>query len=462
MENDAAGTRRRKSKSRKLVAGLSIEALSSICLVAADECGVTLPPSFMQYDTKKKDVHKGKVIARIRRSVRSVMYELGEDLSRRYFRMDKEAFFKLHGILKGHIDKHRKKSTRVPPNGFISSETRLAAALRYFAGGSALDIALVFGINHWDVFRSVWMIVDAINETKDLAISFPRIHSKQKEIAKEFQQNSAINIDNCVGAIDGMLVWIQQPTKVDCDEMKIGPKKFYCGRKKKFAMNLQAVCDAKRRFLDICIRQPGSTSDYLTFRTSSIFHDIETKGFLCNGLALYGDNAYVSNEYMVTPFRAVSSGPKDAFNYYQSQVRIAIECAFGMLVHRWGILRKAIPVGISIAKTCALVVALCKLHNFCIDQRQPEVNMAAQDEFNVAAAGGIPLDRTNDNETRPSQLLDGNERATEDFDRATLVREQRRARRLVETLPRDKVLNIVQENNLQRVLPLNWLQNHNK
>jgi hypothetical protein len=38
-----------------------------------------------------------------------------------------------------------------------------------------------------------------------------------------------------------------------------------------------------------------------------------------------------------------------------------------MLVHRWGILRSAIPLGITIQKTVALVNALAKLHNYCID-----------------------------------------------------------------------------------------------
>ena len=44
-----------------------------------------------------------------------------------------------------------------------------------------------------------------------------------------------------------------------------------------------------------------------------------------------------------------------------------VECAFGMLVGRWGLLRAAIPQNISLTRTIALVHALAKLHNFCID-----------------------------------------------------------------------------------------------
>ena len=54
---------------------------------------------------------------------------------------------------------------------------------------------------------------------------------------------------------------------------------------------------------------------------------------LAPGLCIYGDAAYGNNMYMTVPFKNVSMGPKDAFNFYHSQIRINIECAFGMLVH---------------------------------------------------------------------------------------------------------------------------------
>ena len=61
---------------------------------------------------------------------------------------------------------------------------------------------------------------------------------------------------------------------------------------------------------------------------------LEIPGFLADGLSIYGDNSYINGPYMVTPFKAVSSGIKDAYNFYQSQLRINIECAFGVLVNR--------------------------------------------------------------------------------------------------------------------------------
>jgi DDE superfamily endonuclease len=119
---------------------------------------------------------------------------------------------------------------------------------------------------------------------------------------------------------------------------------------------------------------------------------VETEGFLRDGLQLYGDNAYVS------PFKQVSSGPKDAFNFYHSQLRITVECAFGMLVHKWGCLRKPLPMNIPVSKQTRLVVALCKLHNFGVDQREKQEEICDTDknsiyskrvDFNLAQTKGL-------------------------------------------------------------------------
>ena len=149
--------------------------------------------------------------------------------------------------------------------------------------------------------------------------------------------------------------------------------RFLCGRKKKFGLNLQAVCDHQRRFIAIDIGFPGSSSDFLCFVNSFISKKLHEDGVVVDGLCLYGDAAYANNMKMAVPFKGAQAGPKDAYNFYHSQLRINIECAFGMLVHRWGVLRKPIPVNISIDKTTHLVRALCMLHNFCINERESSI-----------------------------------------------------------------------------------------
>jgi hypothetical protein len=46
---------------------------------------------------------------------------------------------------------------------------------------------------------------------------------------------------------------------------------------------------------------------------------------------------------------------------------VNIECAFGELVGRWGILWR--PLKYSVDKSKVIVFVLCKLHNVCIDNR---------------------------------------------------------------------------------------------
>ena len=83
---------------------------------------------------------------------------------------------------------------------------------------------------------------------------------------------------------------------------------------------------------------------------------------------LNGDDAYACDEQMVTPYlgRGLSVG-KDSFNFYQSRVRINIECAFGMLHARWGILWK--PIRIRLDRIPTIIGALVVLHNMCIDDQ---------------------------------------------------------------------------------------------
>ncbi len=88
---------------------------------------------------------------------------------------------------------------------------------------------------------------------------------------------------------------------------------------------------------------------------------------LAPSLVLFGDNAYINTPFMAMPFTNVSSGSKDNYNFYHSQLRIRVECDFGKFVKRWGILLAAMLSGITIKKTVAMVNALAKLHNFCID-----------------------------------------------------------------------------------------------
>ena len=61
------------------------------------------------------------------------------------------------------------------------------------------------------------------------------------------------------------------------------------------------------------------------------------------GLWIAGDDAYASCEHLLSPYSIQSAREdnfKDNFNFYQSMCRINIECAFGILVEKFGVLRR--------------------------------------------------------------------------------------------------------------------------
>jgi DDE superfamily endonuclease len=368
---------------------------------------------FMSARPKRPSVYP---IQRKRRMVSDIMRELGPGYTRRAYRMSTGSFFELHKLLHKHLNPPRsekKKWRNGGPNGIITTTVRLSIALRYFAGGRPEDIALVHGVSHSEVFRSVWKVVDAVLKCEELSIKFPSDHAKQKELAEAFATKSQPGFDCCIGAIDGMLLWTERFSDEECANAGCGPKKFFCGRKHKFGLNMQAICDSESRFLDVCIRHPGATSDFLSFTSSSIYRKLEEDNFLAPGLCLFGDLAYVNCRYFVTPFRSVSSGKRDDFNFFHSQLRIRIEIAFGQLVSRWGILRRALPSKLGIKKCVALACCLCRLHNFCVDERlkkrsPPKVPKSlATDSLEIIVNGGIGLDRTEGNEASPEELLHG-------------------------------------------------------
>ena len=117
-----------------------------------------------------------------------------------------------------------------------------------------------------------------------------------------------------------------------------------CAQGKIWLKHVQSVSDKRGRILDLSIKCGGSSSDCLAFEANNLYSRLSI-GLLAPGLVLFGNNAYINSSFMATPFPNVSSGNKDDYNFFHSQLRIRVECSFGMLVHRWGILRSAIPMG---------------------------------------------------------------------------------------------------------------------
>jgi hypothetical protein len=180
--------------------------------------------------------------------------------------MGKESFWNLLHIVGDHLlNTGEIRLNGCVPNGPISHAAHLSIALRITAGADPLDITTNHGVNDNQPMVSFWMVIDAVHKSSQLDIQFPTSHEEQEKVAKEFQSKLSVGISCCVSAIDGILIRIHKPSDSDCNMLGFGQTKFFCGRKKKFGLNMQAVCDAQRRFLWVDIRYPGTTSDFFAF-----------------------------------------------------------------------------------------------------------------------------------------------------------------------------------------------------
>lgn len=406
----------------------------------------------------RKGTRLGCPTRRRRRTTLSAIYrQLGPTYFRRAYRMNYNCFKELLVLISPYLDhviNQDRDRVKRAPNGVISKACRLAAAIRFFAGGDPYDIMQIFQISHSEVFRSVDAIISAVNLSRELAIMFPDSHDEQQQIARDFAQVSSAGFRGCCGCLDGLLIWTHKPTKEDCLFLGVGEQKFYCHRKGKYGLNLQAICDSKLRFLDLSILFGGSTSDLLAFETSSLKHKLETPGFLAPGLYLFGDNAYINRNYFATPFPNIHQAnerdeTKDAYNYFHSNVRIRIECAFGVLLSRWGFLRKKAPQQYTMQKTISTVSALCRLHNFLIDHKQDHNIMPTnEDRLYLMLHGAAPLDaaRGQHNHVYAPQLADAGHHQ-DDHDRRRTAREEAEGMR---ELPRERLLRHVRESHLHR------------
>ena len=233
-----------------------------------------------------------------------------------------------------------------------------------------------------------------------------------------------------------------------------GQSNFRCHRKDRYGLNMQAICDDLLRFRWIDINWPGSSSDYMAWVTSSLHRELEDNAItkiILEGMTLVGDNAYIKKSFMAVPLKGKQSGYCDAYNYYQSQLRITIERAFGVLVHRWAILRS--PICVPLPKVSPMVLCLCRLHNFCIDRREMKCGKVDDSNwkhlhkevrrYQEEEGGDASVVEISKEGNRPSSLLN----------QCHHFLDAEKHRKTDQDTPMDAMIKEVKEKNLQRRKP---------
>ncbi len=134
--------------------------------------------------------------------------------------------------------------------GFISGKVKLALTLHMLAGGSYLDLALLFELGQNSTHVIFYQVVaEWLNDERLVDINGIKYIFDEGQItnvALGFSQITNGALCGCMGALDGWIVKIQRPWK---KHHKCPNPSSYYSRKGYYGINVQAIADSKKRIL---------------------------------------------------------------------------------------------------------------------------------------------------------------------------------------------------------------------
>lgn len=228
------------------------------------------------------------------------------------------------------------------------------------------------------LFVSMERVVNAIISITDNVLKWPTLEERMQS---EEHFYSMCRFHGCIGAIDGTYIPIKAPHE--------NPEK-YINRKCFYGVTLQAICDSKRRFLDVFCGYPSSVSDVRIFKNSTIYKNIirQKDAYFLPGTFIIGDKAYPIYDWCIAPYinRGNLQPYQVRFNTQLAKARQVIERAFCLLFGRF---RRLKYLDMNRTDLIPRVVqAACVLHNICLmfndnDGNYEEEGNAFLDEVNA-------------------------------------------------------------------------------
>ena len=169
----------------------------------------------------KKSVYTKSRRCLVRKSLDNFQQKLSTKQFRRYFRMERYCFNLLVATIKDNAGEENFKSEQYIQNlesnihtahkkstgGYISGEIKLALTLRLLAGGSYLDLELLFEVSFSYSYQIFHHLLDNLILTEDFmdikGLDYIEDEASMDEVLRKFVANSQGIFSGCIGALDG-------------------------------------------------------------------------------------------------------------------------------------------------------------------------------------------------------------------------------------------------------------------
>ena len=321
---------------------------------------------------------------------------------KRRYRVTKDAFHRLLGKIAPHLPRRNaQKASASRRAGAISNEVKLAVTLRMLAGAAADDLWHIYRpLSRGSVYMIFWECVHAIEVA--LPCAWNSVGAmKDPELLKMLEARARARSRKQVwagqvGALDGVIFKQKDPGNRDGKQ-----RRHHVARKDMHGILCQAIADVDRRILWFNMSYVGTTHDSLAFEGTALGQAVYN-GELPAPYFLGADNAYVQTDSVIGP------GGGSDYDFEQSSNRMTVECTFGILVRRWGVLWR--PLEFDPDRRTAVISACIRLHNFCTEERLDTTDL---EDLPIDAHGRVEVSEGRwrqepvfDREGRPVQYLD--------------------------------------------------------
>ena len=240
------------------------------------------------------------------------------------------------------------RTTYTFTTGFPASTTALSCD-RFFCR----TVSQQFGIAMSTAHDTVEMVVNNILQLLPQVIKMPKHESELRKLSDEFYK---YGFPNVVGALDGTGIKVMVPAS---------DKNDYFTYKYSTNINLTALCDAKKRLLNIHVGQSERNHDSHIFRCSPLGKMILADNAIPPQFHIVADAAYGLHTNIMIPYPNKDlPDDQERYNNIHSSTRMVIERAFGDIKNRWLRLQ---TMRCELSFATRMIAACCVLHNICID-----------------------------------------------------------------------------------------------